>query len=540
MSTEPTANILIVDDDPKSLMAMEALLSGAGRKIVTASSGREALRCLLRDDFALILLDVRMPDMDGFETADFIRQSERLRHTPIIFLSAIDTLEADIYRGAAKGAVDYLFKPVVPEVLRAKVSVFVDLFHMHERLKQRAVQQSEQRFRLLVESMQHYAIFMLNPDGLVTSWNTGAEGIIGYRHEEIVGAPLSRFYPAEDQELGLPVRALQNAAIVGRCEQEGWRVRRDGSRFWADTVISALFDEQKMLLGFSVVTRDLTERRRTEEALRESENRLRQQAQELEQQLIASGRLVSLGEITASMAHEFNNPLGIVMGFAQELLRGAGPDDPDYDALRIIDQETQRCQRIIRDLLDFARPRSADLRPTDVSDVIEKTVQMMSARLYKQKIDAKVSVEQNLPAISADPHQLEQVLVNLLLNALDATPSGGTINIAASLTQIDGNMPTVSITMVDNGCGIEREHLPKIFQPFFSAKKAKGMGLGLPISDRIIKNHGGMISVESEPGVGTIFKIHLPLEGKPVEQTNPDSKTSSGAEQPELTEAQDV
>ena len=132
-----------------------------------------------------------MPDMDGFETADLIRKSERLRHIPIIFLSAIDTLEADVYRGAAKGAVDYLFKPVVPEVLKSKVAVFVDLFHINERLKHKAIQQSEERFRLLVESMQDYAIFMLDPDGQVTSWNAGAEKIEGFRHEEIIGEAFS-------------------------------------------------------------------------------------------------------------------------------------------------------------------------------------------------------------------------------------------------------------------------------------------------------------------------------------------------------------
>ena len=135
MSTELTANILIVDDDRKTLLGMEAMLSGPGRRIVVAVSGREALRCLLREEFSLILMDVRMPDMDGFETADLIRQNERLRHIPIIFLSAIDTLETDVYRGAAKGAVDYLFKPVLPDVLKSKVAVFVELFHINETTK---------------------------------------------------------------------------------------------------------------------------------------------------------------------------------------------------------------------------------------------------------------------------------------------------------------------------------------------------------------------------------------------------------------------
>jgi DNA-binding response OmpR family regulator len=168
MNTDPTANILIVDDDTKSLTAMEALLAGPGRVIVKAPSGREALRCLLRQDFALILLDVRIPDMDGFETASLIRQRERSRYTPIIFISAVDTLESDVLKGVTSGAVDYLFKPVVPQVLQTKVSVFVDLFQMNERLKQQAIRQSEERFRHIVESFQDYAVFMMDSEGQVT------------------------------------------------------------------------------------------------------------------------------------------------------------------------------------------------------------------------------------------------------------------------------------------------------------------------------------------------------------------------------------
>jgi PAS domain S-box-containing protein len=520
MKTEPTANILIVDDDPRTLLAMEALLSGPGRNTVTAASGQEALRWLLRQDFSVILMDVRMPDMDGFETADLIRQNERLRHVPIIFLSAIDTLEADVYRGAAKGAVDYLFKPVVPEVLKAKVSVFVDLFHINERLKLKAIQQSEERFRLLVESMQDYAIFMLDPEGRVTSWNTGAERIEGFQPEEIIGAQFARFYPAEDRAQGFPEEALRYAATNGRSEQEGWRVRKDGARFWANTVVSALLDERKDLVGFSVVTRDLTEKKRIEEVLRESETKLRRQAQELEQQLIASGRLVSLGVITASMAHEFNNPLGIVMGFTQQLLSEFEPDTPNHQALKIIDEETKRCQRIIQELLQFSRPKNADLCPTDIKQAIDKTMNMVANRLYKQKIEASAMIADDLPLIPADPQQLEQVLINLFLNAIDAMPKGGKLDVEAALKPTRENTPSVVITVIDNGSGIDQEDLAKIFQPFFSAKKGKGIGLGLSISERIIKNHGGTLAVESTPGKGTTFKIHLPLEQKLAEGVN--------------------
>ncbi len=212
MNTEPTANILVVDDDVSTLLAMEALLSGPGRNILTASSGTDALRHLLREDFALILLDVRLPVMDGFETAALIRQRERFRYTPIIFLSAIDTLESDVFRGAASGAVDYLFKPVVPQVLKAKVSVFVDLFRMNEQLKQQAIRQSEERFRLVVDSLQDYAVFMMDPEGRVSSWNRGAERIGGWKQQEVIGELFGRFYIPEDREKGLPALALREAA----------------------------------------------------------------------------------------------------------------------------------------------------------------------------------------------------------------------------------------------------------------------------------------------------------------------------------------
>jgi PAS domain S-box-containing protein len=500
---------LIVDDDRKTLLGMEAMLSAPGRSIVTAASGQEALRWLLRTDFSLILLDVRMPDMDGFETAEFIRQNERMRHIPIIFLSAIDTLEADVYRGAAKGAADYLFKPVVPEVLKTKVSVFVDLFHIHERLKRKAVQQSEERFRLMVESMEDCAIFMLDPEGRVTSWNKGAERIKGFRHEEIIGEPLTRFYTAEDQAQGLPVQALRRAAQEGWCEQEGWRVRKDGSRFWTNALISGLLDERMTLVGYSVLIRDLTEKKRIEEALRDSENKLRLQAEELEQQLIASGRLVSLGEITASMAHEFNNPLGIIMGFAQQLVSETDPSSSHYQALRIIDEETKRCQKLIQEILEFSRPKSAEFGPADIEKTLLKTLNLVSNYLFKQHIDLTTAIEANLPSLYADSQQLEQVMLNLFLNAIDAMPNGGQLKVEAR--QDDNGSSAIVVAVADTGFGIDAQDLPKIFLPFFSVKKRKGLGLGLPICERIVKNHGGKIAVESRAGTGTTFKIHLPL-----------------------------
>ena len=232
MTNEPVANILIVDDDTKNSRRYGSAACRAGTEDCPRGIGNAALRCLLREDFVLILLDVRLPDMGGFETAALIRQRERLRYIPIIFLSAIDTLEDDVYRGVASGAVDYLFKPVVPQVLQAKVSVFIDLFRMNERLKQQAVRQTEERFRLVIESLRDYAVFMIDPQGRINMWNVGAERMEGWTQEEVIGEPFARFYPLEDQAKDQPAHVLRQAALEGRYEEEGWRVRKDGSQFW--------------------------------------------------------------------------------------------------------------------------------------------------------------------------------------------------------------------------------------------------------------------------------------------------------------------
>jgi two-component system NtrC family sensor kinase len=182
--------------------------------------------------------------------------------------------------------------------------------------------------------------------------------------------------------------------------------------------------------------------------------------------------------------------------------------------LKIIDEETRRCQRIIQELLQFARPRSTEFALTDIKQLLDKSVNLVTNRLYKQNITSSVAIHENLPRISADSQQLEQVVVNLLLNAIDAMPRGGHLVVEATLTTYDGRAPLVAIAVQDNGTGIDEAHLAQIFQPFFSAKKGKGIGLGLSICERIVQNHGGRILVESNPGKGSRFSIQLPLEYK--------------------------
>jgi PAS domain S-box-containing protein len=374
-----------------------------------------------------------------------------------------------------------------------------------------ALRESEQRLRLATQTGK-LGVWDWDIVTNHVSWSDSLYAIHGVRPDEFDGTMVgfaALVYPEDQGRVSESIqRALDNDAPY---ELEFRAVRPDGAVVWLFTNAAVLRDggQPVRMLG---ATMDITERKRTEEALRQSEEKLRGQAQELEQQLIMSGRLVSLGEVTASMAHEFNNPLGIIMGFVEDMLSSRGPADPDYRSLQIIDEESKRCRQIVRDLMEYARPRGTEFCSTSIANAIEKTVQLVENRLYKQKVAVEKKLEPDLPRILADSQQLEQVLVNLYLNAIDAMPEGGELIVKAKIAQPDGIAPMAVITVTDTGFGIAETDLGKIFQPFFTAKKRRGMGLGLPICQRIVKNHGGKITVESQPGKGTTFKIHLPLD----------------------------
>ncbi|HJQ81172.1 MAG TPA: PAS domain S-box protein [Lacipirellulaceae bacterium] len=257
------ASILLVDDDAANMLALQALLEDLGQNLVAARSGEEALQRLKHDDFAVVLLDVQMPGLDGFETAKRIRLGENSRHIPIIFLTAYDDERFPVEKAYSLGAVDYLVKPLVPAILKAKVRSFVEIFQEKERAKREADQ-----LRLLIHGTTEYAIFMLDATGHITTWNPGIERLKGYQAHEIIGQHFSRFYPREVVDRGWPAYELEVASEKGRFEDEGWRVRKDGSQFWANVVITALRDEAGNLRGFSKITRDMTERKQAEENAR--------------------------------------------------------------------------------------------------------------------------------------------------------------------------------------------------------------------------------------------------------------------------------
>lgn len=534
MTTEPTANILVVDDDQKTLVAMEALLSAPGRTIVTANSGHEALRYLLRQEFALILLDVRMPDIDGFEAAALIRQRERLRHIPIIFLSAIDTLEDDVYRGVASGAVDYLFKPVVPQVLQAKVSVFLDLFRVNERLKQEAVRKSEERFRLVIESLQDYAVFMMNPKGRISLWNAAAEQIRGWNEQEVIGQSFEILYTREEREHGDPWQAVKRAAADARYEAEGWCLRKDGSRFWANVVYTAIRDDDGTLIGFSSVTRDLSERKRAEEELRILNARLEErvveqtgelvrsiaQREKLQEQLLQAQKMESMGTLAGGIAHDFNNLLNLILGYASLLQQYSANPTQLSASVEVIKETVKRGSALVQQLLALARKTETKFEPIGVNSLLT-SVQILLQETFPKTIDVSSRLQADIPEIMADPNQLHQAVLNLCLNSRDAMPDGGELLFQTGVitgSELRGNFQEareeqyVYIRVTDTGHGIDKSVRSRIFEPFFTTKpQGQGSGLGLSVVYGIVTSHAGFIDLASERGRGTTFDIYLPV-----------------------------
>src|SRR5689334_18354739 len=351
----------------------------------------------------------------------------------------------------------------------------------------------------------HDAIFQWQFDGGIINWNRGAERLYGFTREEAHGKrPSQLLQTRREGGVGAIKEALQrdgmwNGELRHRTKAGGEIVVDSRMVLWRNP------DSPPIVIA---ANRDITDRKGAEEALRESERKLRDQAEQLEQQLIASGRLVSLGQVTASMAHEFNNPLGIIIGFVEDMLSTAKPEDPDYRSLQIVNQEAYRCKKIVEDLLDYAKPKAAEMAPVNVQAAIDRTLELVENHLYKQKIQVVKEVANGLPRVHADSQQLAQVLVNLYLNAIDAMPNGGQLTVSAF--QEDAGASKVIVSVADTGHGIDPAALDKIFQPFYTAKKRRGLGLGLPICERIVKNHGGEIRVQSQAGQGATFEIHLP------------------------------
>ncbi|MDR7040388.1 PAS domain S-box-containing protein [Methylobacterium sp. BE186] len=368
-----------------------------------------------------------------------------------------------------------------------------------------ALRASEERFRLLLQSVSDYAIFMLDPEGRIANWNTGAERIKGYTAKEIVGSHLSRFYTQEDLQAGVPAAALETAAREGRFEAEGWRVRKDGSRFWANVVIHAIRNEQGPLVGYAKVTRDITERKQAQEALDQAREALAQ-AQKVE----------AIGQLTGGVAHDFNNLLMAVLG-SLELMRKRLPDDPKLT--RLLDNAVQGAQRgaaLTQRMLAFARRQELKPEVVDLPGLVRGMTDLLQ-RSIGPLVRIETRFPLGLPRVMVDAHQCELALLNLTVNARDAMPKGGTITIAGREAGEEDavDLPAgryVCLSVTDTGTGMDAETLARAQEPFFTTKGAgKGTGLGLPMVQGLAAQSRGRFLLKSRLGEGTTAEMWLPL-----------------------------
>ena len=381
-----------------------------------------------------------------------------------------------------------------------------------------ALRRSEEQFRILVQGVTDYAIYMLDPQGRVTNWNAGAERLKGYKPEEIIGQSFARFYTTEEREKGIPHNNLRIAERDGRFEKEGWRVRKDGTQFWANVVIDPIRGDDGKLIGYAKITRDFTERRETQLALEKATQALSQ-----------SQKMEAIGQLTGGIAHDFNNLLMVILG-SLELVRKRIPNNSRI--MSLLDNAVlagKRGASLTHRMLMFARRQPLSPEPTDL-------VKLLSGmrELFQRSIGPEIRIEMrfpiSLPPVLIDPNQLESAVLNLCLNARDAMPHGGVIIVSGQEAQRD-NSNSIVLSVSDNGTGMNQETLARAAEPFYTTKGVgKGTGLGLAMVKGLVEQSNGHLQIKSELGKGTTVEMWLPI----AEQAAPQPRIEVEEDTPDI------
>jgi PAS domain S-box-containing protein len=505
MSTHEPVNILMVDDQPGKLLSYEVILGPLRETLLKANSGREALEYLLKTDIAVVLMDVSMPDIDGFQLADMIREHPRFQKTAIIFISAVHLSDLDRIKGYERGAVDYISVPVIPELLRAKVTVFAELYRktqqlerLNRELEQRVAErteelrESESQFRSLANSIPQLA-WMANPDGSVYWFNQRWYDYTGSGLDETKdGGSKSLIHPDYRDDV---TRKYQRSMATGEAWEDTFLLRgKDGNYRWFLSRALPIRDINEKVVRWFGTNTDITDRKQAEEAL------------------IKSERLAAMGRLAGIIAHEINNPLEAISN-AFYLLR----DHPSLDEearyySKLAEEELARVAHITKQTLSFYRESQRAI-PISLADVLDNVIELQSRNLHVNSVALEKRF-QTQGKIQGYPGELKQVFLNIIGNAVQAMPNGGRLRIGLrESTARKNGRRGIRVSVCDTGVGIPREHAKRLFEPFFSTKEAKGTGLGLWISRGIIQKYEGTIRFRSI-AIGaqkmTCFSIFIP------------------------------
>ena len=369
---------------------------------------------------------------------------------------------------------------------------------------------SQEQLRLLVQGVTDYALYMLDLEGRVISWNAGAERIKGYTRDEILGQHFSRFYTEEERDAGTPGEGLREAAATGRWETEGWRVRKDGARFWAHVVIDAIHNDAGELIGFAKITRDVTERKNAERELEKAREALFQ-----------SQKMEAVGQLTGGVAHDFNNLLTVIIGGLDTIARCTPTDTARIRrAVETSRHAADRAAGLTSRLLAFSRRQPLEPTPTDLNVLVRNMADLLHRTLGEQ-IELETVLSPRIWTVEVDQNQLESAILNLAVNARDAMPSGGKLTIETQNTFLDESYVArdvevrpgqyVLISVSDTGSGMSQATLARVFEPFFTTKEiGRGTGLGLSMVYGFVKQSGGHVTIYSEEGQGTAVKLYFP------------------------------
>jgi PAS domain S-box-containing protein len=506
MEIQEKVNILMVDDEPGKLLAYEAILGDLDANLIKASSASQAMNVLLKNDIAVVLMDVSMPEMDGFELANTIRQHPRFQKTAIIFISGVHLTDSDRIHGYRSGAVDYISVPVIPEVLRAKIGVFAELHrktreleHLNRDLEQRVeertseLRESEAQFRTRAKLLQlaSEAIMVRHREDCIRFWNGGAENLYGYRSDDVLGQNMHQLlrtvFPAPRENIE---HALHE---YGWWEGNLTQTTKDGREIIVACRKTIDHDSDAVL----EVNRDMTAQIRAEEALRESE------------------KLAAMGRVAGIIAHEINNPLAAITNLFF-LLRAHPSLDEDAQRLAAMaEQELQRVSHITRQTLSFYREAK---RPISIviHELLDDVLALQERELASHRILLRKKYDSSIPILGF-PVELRQVFMNLIANATQAMPQGGQLRLhVREATNWSTQARGMAVSITDTGSGIRPEDAKQLFQPFFSTKSTKGTGLGLWISKGILQKYEGRISCRSffhRRGCFTCFQVFIPVNG---------------------------